>query len=311
MGCNNATPTTVRRAATPTASPSAADKSGGVVTGTFSVPAQLVGQYAGVIPAGAGNVVPVGGGNVIAAGSGNLLGSTRHLLALNQTAVGGAKVYLADAGGNAIPGLPSAKTDSSGHYTIANVPAGYDFVVAASVSTTDGKTATYQTLVKSSSLGATANIDASSTMVSAAVLQSQQGSDLGDFNAATFETARQTTDAHLSDSALPDFTSRQDVTAKVDALASTVTELKGQIDTLQQDIKDIKQSLAQLEQQLAQESAQASGTTTASDTTQTSGTTSSGGTGGTWQRPANCPPPVPPGAPPPPGYPPACLGPGR
>ena len=227
----------------------------GVITGTLTVPSQLLGTYSSklvgpggssVLPVGAGNIVSAGAGNIVAAGAGNF-----HLFDVEDAPLANATVYLADAGGSQIPGIDPVLSDANGKYTIPNVPAGYSFVVSADRATNDDKIASFRTLARSSALGATANIDAASTMVSGAVLRDQHGSDLGTVNAATFQAARESTASHLDQASLPDFTSRTDVAAKMDVLIGKVAELKSSVDQLKTDLQDIKQTLAQIQAQLA------------------------------------------------------------
>lgn len=254
-GCpSKATPNAVRPTAAAVVASSAAPKSDagkvGIITGILNVPTPLLGAYAGakIVAAGGGNFVGHNG----AALNASTASLTRGLLSIPGSPLSGVKIYLADAGGSPIPGISSVQTDDKGNYTIPDVPAGYTFVVAADVPTTEGKTATYQTLVKSSELGATANVDAASTLVTAGVVQGLKGGDLGDFNPGTFQTARQTTDDNLTSDKLPDFTSRADVTAKIDALEAQIQALQQSIDEIKQDLADIKATLADIEKQLAE-----------------------------------------------------------
>jgi hypothetical protein len=281
----------------------AATVSSALITGAVRVPANLLGLYAAKIISGnVANIVPTGGGNVIPTGGGNLIptgGGHYALLGLENDTLGGAKVYLADAGGAPIPGLPAVTTDANGVYTIPNVPAGFTFVVAVEVPTKDGKTAVYQTLVRSTPLGATADIDAASTLVSASVVRDVKGGNLGDVNPAKFRTAQQTAADALTPDALPDFTSRADVLARIDALAAGLSALKQSIDDLRQDISDIKQSLEDIKAQLAKQAAQQQASPTP---ILTSGPPQGGGLGPTSG-------PVLPGAPPPSGAPPASAAP--
>lgn len=277
-----------------------------LVTGVFSVPTPLLGSYAG------GKVLVNNGGSIVAAGGLNAVGDTKAsygLLAVPASPLAGAKVYLADAGGSPIPGIDPVTTDEKGAFTIPEVPAGYSFVLVAEAATTGGETATYQTLVKSSELGATANVDAASTLVTAAVVKGLSGGDLGEVNPARFQTARQTAHANLQAADLPDFTDRAAVVAKIDALIAQVDELKASIDLLRQDIQDIKASLAEIEAKLAQRPAPPPGGQPGMQPPPPGGQQPPPGgqqppPGGQQPPPGQCPPQPPPGMPPPPFPPP-------
>ncbi|MDB5100573.1 MAG: hypothetical protein JWM80_4994 [Cyanobacteria bacterium RYN_339] len=223
--------------------PTAASKA--VVTGTLSVPA-------GIVAAGAGNIVASGAGNIVASGAGNL----RGLLDVKVSIVAGAKVYLADAAGNPIPNLASVKTDANGKFTIPDVPPGFTFMVAAEAKTKDGKTATFQTLTKSTELGATADISPSTALVTAAVVRDLKNGDLGSFNPSAFRTAAETTAKNLAEDKLPDFSSRADVLAKMDVLIAAVGELKQSLDQVKQDLADIKQSITDLQKAIETQKSQ-------------------------------------------------------
>lgn len=219
----------------------------------------LVTAPAGVIAAGGGNVIAAGGGNVIAAGSGNVIAAgsgnlapngARHTLGLDEKPLANSEVYLADAAGNPIPGVPPVKTDAQGNYSFPNVPAGYTFVVAAKIKTAAGKDATLQTLAKASTLGATANVSAASTLVTVDLADSQ-GSSLTDFNPASFQTAVQATANSLQDSDLPDLSDRAAIKAKLTELSQKVAALQSALDEIQKELTDLKSSLAQVKQELA------------------------------------------------------------
>jgi hypothetical protein len=224
--------------------------SGVVIAGTVMAPAGVIALGGGnVVAIGGGNVVSKGSGSVIAVGGGNLQGD-RRVMALEQSPLANAEVFLADAAGNPIPGLDAVKTDAKGQYKFPSVPKGYTFVVAAKVKTKDGKAGTLQTLAKSADLGATADMDAATTMVTAAVVDGQ-GSSLGNFNPATFKTAAQATAKNLKPEELPDWSDRSAVLARIGELSKTVAELKNSLEQIKSDLKDIKTSLDDLKQQLA------------------------------------------------------------
>lgn len=226
-------------------------QTGVTVTGAVKVPA-------GIIAAGGMNLVAAGSGNLVAAGSGNIIaagGLNYSLLAVDEAPAAGAEVFLADAAGNPIPGLQKVKTDEKGNFSITNVPPDFTFVVAAEVTTKEGKKATFQTLAKPGKLGATAVVDAASTLVASNVLEDQKGGDLGDFNPAVFKTATETTAKNLAPEKLPDFSDRASVKAKMAAMVEAVTELKQSLTQLRTELSEVKKTLEDLRAELAKAAA--------------------------------------------------------
>ena len=211
---------------------------GVTVTGSVRVPA-------GIIAAGGMNLVATGGGNMIAAG-----GMNYGLLAIDEQAVAGARVFLANAAGDPIPDIARVTTDATGTYTIANVPPDFTFVVAAEIDLEGGKKATFQTLAKPGKLGATASLDASTTLVAANLLEGVSGADLGEFNPAAFKTAAETTAKNLKKDQLPDFSDRAAVRTKIRELAETVGELKSSLREMGTELADVKKTLADLKAEL-------------------------------------------------------------
>ncbi len=214
-------------------------QNGVTISGAVKVPA-------GIIAAGGMNLVAAGSGNLVAAG-----GMNYDLLAVDEAPAAGADVFLADAAGNPIPGLDKVKTDDKGNFTIPNVPADFTFVVAAEVTTKDGKKATFQTLTKPGKLGATAVVDAATTLVASNVLEGQKGSDLGEFNPAVFKTAAETTAKNLDADKLPDFSDRASVKARMAQLLEAVSELKESVNQLRSEISEVKKTLEDLRAALA------------------------------------------------------------
>lgn len=137
----------------------------------------IAGGGANVVPPGGANVVPPGGANVVASGGGNL----------TQAPLANAEVYLADAAGQPLPGIASARTDDKGMFRFFNVPEGYTFMVVAPVKTEHGEQAALQTLAHSSKQSAKADLDVATTAVTAAVTQEQH--DLGELDPAAFGQA--------------------------------------------------------------------------------------------------------------------------
>lgn len=213
-----------------------------LITGDVMIPAKVLSQNgAGLISNNSGGLVSNNAGSLVSDKGGSLGGmAMSHTAAVDNGPLANATVYLADAGGSPVPGMPTTTTDAQGHYSLKDIPSGSTFVVIVQRKLDNGKTLSFQTLVRSRDLGATANVDAASTLATAGVLQSAT-SDLGDFKPATFQNATEVVRAKLTDDSLPDFTSRAAVIAKVNELAQTVSELKDALNEIQQDLTQIKE----------------------------------------------------------------------
>jgi Ca2+-binding EF-hand superfamily protein len=177
--------------------------------------------------------------------------ASRQLLAVGQAPLANTTVFLADAAGNQIPGIASVQTDANGKYAFANVPGDFTFMVAARAKTKDGKEATLQTLTKPGAFGATADVDAASTLVTAGVVN-DQGAALGDFNPATFKTATEATAKQLQTGDLPDFSDRAAILARIAKFSLAVGELKGALEQMKSDMKTVKHDVEQLKKRLAE-----------------------------------------------------------
>jgi hypothetical protein len=205
---------------------------------------------ANVVASGGANVVASGGANVVASGGDNFQGAGRRLLALQQAPLAGAEVFLADAAGIAIPGLPSVKTDAQGRYAIANVPPGYSFVVVAAVKTAQGKDATLRTLVKSSAPGEANDMSVATTLVTLGLLDGKEGA-VGAYDPARFRMAVEFTGAHLNDGALPDLADRSAMLAWMRATADSVVEIQTEVTALRSELDEVHATLKDLAASLA------------------------------------------------------------
>jgi hypothetical protein len=233
--------------AKPAATGSAPLSAGAILAGRVSAPA-------GVIAAGGANVVAWGGANVVAAGGGNAVApgganfGDRRVLAVSEKPLANTQVFLADAAGNPLPGVKPVTTDAQGQFKFAGIPAGYTFLVVAAIKTAEGKDARFETMTHPTQLGATADVSAATTLVTAALVDGR--SELGEFNAAKFKSAVDATAKNLDPDALPDFADREAVLASVRELQASVAELKTALDEMRQQLQDIQDSLSDLKKQL-------------------------------------------------------------
>ncbi|MEB3222522.1 MAG: hypothetical protein VKS61_10630 [Candidatus Sericytochromatia bacterium] len=171
-----------------------------------------------------------------------------RLAQMQASLVEGARVYLADAGGNRIPGLEPARTDAAGRFELPQVPPAMTFVVVAEVDTLRGKPAVFRTLVKVGKLGATTAIDAASTLVTVNVLEGLPGGDIGDYNPARFQQATEAASRSLRDDNLPDFTDLLAVKARMDELVREVAALRDLLGEVKAELAVIRESLDELKE---------------------------------------------------------------
>jgi hypothetical protein len=243
---------------TPTASGTVRLSAASIVMGVVRAPKGIL---ASVVPTGGGNlgVISNNGGAVVPTGGGNLMpapgAGLRSLLAVTEAPLAGATVFVGDVAGRPYPLVPAVTTDAEGRFTLPDVPSGFTVtIVVKGHDEARAKDVTLQTIVKTSELGATANVDTSSSLVTLAVLDGT--SDLGEFNPATFRTATEAAAKHLTDADVPDLSDRSAVIAKVDALAASVAELKTALEQIRQDLKAIKATVDEINQKLGAPPAQ-------------------------------------------------------
>ncbi|MEB3196230.1 MAG: NHL repeat-containing protein [Candidatus Sericytochromatia bacterium] len=181
---------------------------------------------------------------------------------LEERLVAGARVYLADAAGQRILGLPEAVTNAKGEFTIAKVPPDYTFVVVAEIPTESGRTAALQTIVRPTAMVVASNIEAASTLVAAGVLRGIAGQDLGAFNPADFRTAVETTRDNLRPEDIPDLTDRRAVLRRISELVSRIEGLEDSLADMRNELRSVQKSLDELKNDLSQRPAQPAGSPT-------------------------------------------------
>ncbi|MEB3329890.1 MAG: hypothetical protein VKQ33_11720 [Candidatus Sericytochromatia bacterium] len=170
------------------------------------------------------------------------------LAQLTSGLVEGARVHLADAAGNRIPGIDPVRTGATGDFEVPAVPPGMTFVVVAEVDTQRGKPAVFRTLVKVGPLGATTVVDAVSTLVTVNVLEGLPRGELGDYNPARFQQAAEAASRNLSDADLPDFTDLLAVKARMDELVREVAALRDLLGEVKAELAVIRESLDELKE---------------------------------------------------------------
>jgi sugar lactone lactonase YvrE len=257
-------PTQPAPAATPLVPTSSAGPTSAVVAGKLKVPMALPlggapsGLGGGLITNNSAGLISDRGGALQAAPGLSLRTATplRHALLqaertpLPSRPVGGVRVFLADAAGRALPGLQPVLTAADGTFQFQQVPAGFNFLVVAEVPTAGGKSALFRTLVYAGPLGATTEVTAASTMVTASVLDGLERSDLGGYNASRFQSAIDTLDARLEEAQLPDFTDPVSVKASITKLSQEVAELRSILTEVREDLAKVQLTLDELKASL-------------------------------------------------------------
>lgn len=218
------------------------------LSGSVTAPAGIVAAGGGnVIAAGSGNLIGQAGGNVIASGGGNM--AARAVMALAESPIAGAEVFLADAAGKQIPGLQTTRTDAQGRYQLFNVPKGYTFVVSVRVKTAAGQDAALQTLTRPADRSVLADVSTATTVLTAAAVNGQ--ADLGALDTAKFAAAAAQASARLGAQAAPDLADRAQLLAAVDRLQQADPALKPIIAAVRASLQDTSVSLEALKKQLA------------------------------------------------------------
>jgi hypothetical protein len=233
---------------------------GSVVTGRLLAPSNVIASDGASVIASDGASVVSSGGLVIASDGASVIATGGlNYRAVQQAGtevrVANAEVYLADASGEPIPGLPTVKTDANGIYTIPKVPAGYSYMVVARVALKQGDPARLTTLVRSTAQGVTAPISGESTLAATGVTRSFSGA-LGEYNPARFTEAIQLVRANVSGAGPINWASLTEVAAKIDqlekrvgALESAISELRMQVQRIEKSLEELKADVAQIKDQ--------------------------------------------------------------
>ncbi len=177
---------------------------GGNLTGANrNIVAQGGGKLlAGLVAAGGGNMVAAGGGNMVAAGGGNMVaaGGGNYQLAQGaddppadettyddaQAPLVGAEVYLADTTGKPLPQFKPTLSDDSGHYTFKDVPEGLNVIVAVRIRAKGDVNGTMQTIATIKTGENQADVNLSTTMLAAMLLEDKEEGLLAEFEPAVF-----------------------------------------------------------------------------------------------------------------------------
>ncbi|MFN3428388.1 MAG: hypothetical protein ACK46X_00385 [Candidatus Sericytochromatia bacterium] len=152
---------------------------------------------------------------------------------LAETPVAGAVVRLADAHGTALPGLPSATTDSGGRYRLTGVPGGHTYVVVAAFPLRDGRPASLRTLARAEAGTVTADLTLATTLVAAGLADVLHGFS-ANLEAGAYQGAVDEGQALLANDRVPDLADDGDVLALSATLLNVSPRLRERISALKQ-----------------------------------------------------------------------------
>lgn len=198
----------------------------------------------GLVAVGGGSVVSNNGaglisdkgGAVVSSGGGQLIGKAKfRTQALSQAPLAGAEVFLADAAGKGVPGLPRGVTDGKGAFRLSGVPVGLTFVVTTAVRTADGRDGFLQALVRSAKEGGAVDVDVATTMVTAAVTEGLEAG-LGTLDVPAYQAAVTATAQALAPGGLPDVADRAGLAEATRTLAAGRPELAKSLEGLKRAI---------------------------------------------------------------------------
>jgi hypothetical protein len=125
------------------------------------------------------------GGGLRSDGASTLVGNHGAGVVSNQGArfalrqagvpVVGARVFLADSRGVALPGLPEARTDGAGRFSLVGVPPGLTYLVVVEAPTQEGPVARLVSLGMTAQSRAEVSVGLGTTLVAAAVVEADRG----------------------------------------------------------------------------------------------------------------------------------------
>ncbi|MEB3328211.1 MAG: hypothetical protein VKQ33_03140 [Candidatus Sericytochromatia bacterium] len=202
-----------------------------VVSGSVRVPPWLLSSSgAGVISNGGARIVANNGGAVVANQG------ARYALRQSDAPLPGARVYLANARGEALNGLPEARTDAEGRFRLERVPQGLTYVLVAEVPTALGSTARLTSLAaaRPSSGAGDVRVGLGSTLATAVVVDPTRG--LGTLQPEALATLASRLEARLTPAQPPDLTDTSSVQALAEALLRDDEGLRAEVDRLRGEL---------------------------------------------------------------------------
>lgn len=154
---------------------------------------------------------------------------------LVETPVPNAEVYLADATGKALPGLPHATTDADGRYRIGNVPSQTTYVVVAGFGLKSGRHAQLETLAQAPAGDVTADLTLATTLVAADLVDVLDGFSTH-LKQDTFNGAVDKTQKLLTNDRVPNLADAGSVLALAGTLLNVSPDLRTSVSQLKQDL---------------------------------------------------------------------------
>jgi hypothetical protein len=196
-----------------------------VLNGFVRVPARLLAE--------GGTLLSNGGAGVVSSQGGNVLSNQGATYALRQAAgeapVPGARVFLADARGQALKGMPDTRTDAAGRFRLERVPPNLTYVVVVEAPTSEGGTARLLGLASSEPGVGEVRVGLGTTLAASVLIDPARG--LGSLGRTRFADLATTLEAGLAAAPLPDLVDAASVRRAADALLAADTALSARVGT--------------------------------------------------------------------------------
>lgn len=176
-------------------------------------------------------------GRLLAEAGGALIGKVRIYRLAQDAALRplpGADVHLADARGEALPGLPQVRTDADGRFVLPGVPEGLTYVVIAHAPTTGGGRATLRGLAASGA--GEVSVGLGTTMVATAMLEAAPG--LGRLDQEALQALAGRVEAELPASRTPDLAQEGAVEASVASMLAENQALRSDVEALRRRLTE-------------------------------------------------------------------------
>jgi hypothetical protein len=154
---------------------------------------------------------------------------------LVETPVPNAEVFLADANGTALPGLPHATTDADGRYRIGGVPAGFTYMVVADFAVKSGEHAQLETLAQAPTGDVTADLTLATSLVTVDLAEVLNGFS-SNLKQDSFNGAVDKTQKLLTNDRVPNMADPGDVLSLATTLVNVSPDLRSTVSQLKQDL---------------------------------------------------------------------------
>lgn len=153
-----------------------------------------------------------------------------------EVPVAGADVFLADARGTRIPGIPLVHTNADGSYRLTGVPSGYPYLLVASFRDTRARPISLSALVRVRGAEAVAEVRTATTMVTTAAIADSHGL-LNPFDPAAYDQAVDAVSRQLPADDYPDPGDPAALPLRLQAIAAAEPTLQPLLDGLRSELR--------------------------------------------------------------------------